>query len=134
MAPQHDAYRKPGRGMWDAFCAHAGVAPNLQSSFFVGDAAGRPSDHGDADKGFATGVGLAFSVPEQVWGVADWAPLREARLAAASVASAAAAAQLPAPAAPALDAPPAVPVAAAATATVIELLDSDSDDAGYDTP
>ena len=33
-------------------------------SFYVGDAAGRPADHSDADVGFAANASLVFYTPE----------------------------------------------------------------------
>jgi bifunctional polynucleotide phosphatase/kinase len=58
----YDSYRKPATGMWDFLIstANGGIAPNFGQCFFVGDAAGRPKDHGDTDKGFAKAVGLTF--------------------------------------------------------------------------
>ena len=37
---------------------------DVEQSFYVGDAAGRPADHSDADVGFATNAGLTFYTPE----------------------------------------------------------------------
>jgi len=61
-ATDKDDFRKPGTGMWDFFCKYfnEGVVPDKANCFFVGDAAGRPRDHGDTDKGFAKNVGLKF--------------------------------------------------------------------------
>lgn len=70
MAPQDDQYRKGGgTAMWRLFVRDhcAGVAPDLGRSFFVGDAAGRPADHGAGDKEFAAAVGLPFYLPETVF-------------------------------------------------------------------
>ena len=36
------------------------VRPDLASSFYVGDAAGRPGDHSDTDREFARAVGVRF--------------------------------------------------------------------------
>ena len=33
---------------------------DVDARFFVGDAAGRPNDHGDSDREFARAVGVAF--------------------------------------------------------------------------
>jgi len=43
---KENSYRKPGTGMWDLFVKEMndGVEPDLSSSFFVGDASGRPGD------------------------------------------------------------------------------------------
>lgn len=44
-----DEYRKPATGMWKKFVndLNEGVEPNLEDSFFVGDAAGREGDIND---------------------------------------------------------------------------------------
>eukprot|EP00997_Jenningsia_sp_PLL12_P007557 NODE_4212_length_686_cov_20.227630_g3580_i0.p2 GENE.NODE_4212_length_686_cov_20.227630_g3580_i0~~NODE_4212_length_686_cov_20.227630_g3580_i0.p2 ORF type:complete len:70 (+),score=13.19 NODE_4212_length_686_cov_20.227630_g3580_i0:327-536(+) len=39
---------------------NGGVAIDMSSSFYVGDAAGRPKDHSDSDKAFAAAVGVKF--------------------------------------------------------------------------
>uniref|UniRef100_A0A7I4FRT4 PARP-type domain-containing protein n=1 Tax=Physcomitrium patens TaxID=3218 RepID=A0A7I4FRT4_PHYPA len=64
-----DACRKPSPGMWHLLERHlnGGVPINKESSFYVGDAAGRKSDHSAADLGFAQAVGLKFYVPEEVF-------------------------------------------------------------------
>jgi bifunctional polynucleotide phosphatase/kinase len=68
-----DIYRKPSTEIW------AEIVRDLQAedldidisrSFFVGDAAGRPTDHSDADIEFARGVGLLHILPEDFF-VAD---------------------------------------------------------------
>ncbi|VDC03275.1 unnamed protein product [Peniophora sp. CBMAI 1063] len=66
-ATSDDKFRKPGIGMWDALVSMLevdAVAVDKTQSFFVGDAAGRLSDHSDGDKGFAEAVGLSFHTPE----------------------------------------------------------------------
>eukprot|EP00850_Spirogloea_muscicola_P019581 SM000194S04817 [mRNA] locus=s194:12758:15809:- [translate_table: standard] len=64
-----DPSRKPGSGMWHIFQGHlnGGVQIDLESSFYVGDAAGRASDHSAADRGFAEAVGLRFYQPEEIF-------------------------------------------------------------------
>lgn len=52
-ATESDEYRKPRLGMWREFLDDydldvSGV--DLNSSFFVGDAAGRPGDHSQVDR------------------------------------------------------------------------------------
>ncbi len=37
---------------------------DLNESFYVGDAAGRPNDHSDADRGLARAIGIRFFTPE----------------------------------------------------------------------
>jgi bifunctional polynucleotide phosphatase/kinase len=51
-----------------------GVQPDVAESFFVGDAAGRDWDIGDAaesDKKFAEDIGLKFMLPEDLFGVKE---------------------------------------------------------------
>ncbi len=130
-APQKDAYRKPGAGMWRALCreqaAAGGAAPDLAASFYVGDAAGRPHDFSDSDRAFAAAVGLRFFEPEQAFAGpaaddAPWAPLAEARAAAAAAAAVAELDGEPDAAAAAAAVPPAAPLAAGdSVADAIEL-------------
>lgn len=66
-------FRKPRTGMWDFFVdnLNAGVAPDLEQSFYVGDAAGRADDinnGSDSDKQFAASVGIKFHLPEEFFG------------------------------------------------------------------
>ncbi|KAJ3103077.1 hypothetical protein HK100_004265 [Physocladia obscura] len=76
-ATENDQFRKPQTGMWDYFVEHFcnGVQPDMKTSFFVGDAAGRPErrdngdkllkkDHSAADYKFALNIGLRFHIPE----------------------------------------------------------------------
>ncbi|CEJ54495.1 hypothetical protein PMG11_00803 [Penicillium brasilianum] len=61
-------YRKPRLGMWREFQDDydldvSGI--DLKNSFFVGDAAGRPGDHSNVDRGFGTNAGMAFKTPEE---------------------------------------------------------------------
>lgn len=53
-ATQHDEYRKPRTGMWKEFLDDYDLdiddRLDLQESFFVGDAAGRPGDHSCVDR------------------------------------------------------------------------------------
>ena len=60
-----ETYRKPGTGMWDALGRALGKPLNEASSFFVGDAAGRPDDFSDCDRRFAENVGILFMTPEE---------------------------------------------------------------------
>ena len=61
-ATAKDAYRKPGVGAWTFFTGgcNGDVGVDASTSFFVGDAAGRPGDHSDSDAVFARNAGLAF--------------------------------------------------------------------------
>lgn len=66
---KHLHMRKPQSGMWEALEAHIEALDedaeiDLQNSFFVGDAAGRPNDFLDSDKAFATNVRVKFFTPE----------------------------------------------------------------------
>ncbi|QHN89029.1 Polynucleotide 3'-phosphatase ZDP [Arachis hypogaea] len=62
-----DPFRKPNPGMWRLMEKHfnSGIAIDVDGSFYVGDAAGRESDHSDADIKFAEANGLKFYVPEE---------------------------------------------------------------------
>jgi histidinol phosphatase-like enzyme len=67
-------------GMWELFVKDhcLGTQPDIKASFFVGDAAGRPSDHGEGDLEFAQAVGLPFYLPEAAFSSSSsttWPPL-----------------------------------------------------------
>ncbi|KAG5020243.1 hypothetical protein AAZX31_06G214100 [Glycine max] len=64
---EDDPFRKPKPGMWHLMEQHfnSGIAIDMDQSFYVGDAAGRESDHSDADIKFAEAIGLKFYVPEE---------------------------------------------------------------------
>ncbi|KKA29691.1 hypothetical protein TD95_001356 [Thielaviopsis punctulata] len=73
-ATSKDVFRKPRTGMWSALLtSHALDASevDLSSSFFVGDAAGRPArgtrakDFSCSDRNMAANLGLAFYTPEE---------------------------------------------------------------------
>lgn len=72
-ATERDRFRKPRTGMWDQLLRDWGCRENsphdakvdLAGSLFVGDAAGRRSDHSSADRDFADNIGLRFMTPEQ---------------------------------------------------------------------
>nr|KYP42774.1 hypothetical protein KK1_035804 [Cajanus cajan] len=66
-AQEDDLFRKPKPGMWYLMEQHfnSGIAIDIDQSFYVGDAAGRESDHSDADIKFAEAIGLKFYVPEE---------------------------------------------------------------------
>lgn len=59
MATAKDNFRKPETGMWTYI---ESVYPGIdrKSSFYVGDAAGRPGDHSDSDLKFAQALGIQF--------------------------------------------------------------------------
>jgi len=58
----YDLYRKPATGMWKFMIesCNDGVKPDMKTSFFCGDAAGRKNDHGSSDKDFAAAVPLTY--------------------------------------------------------------------------
>ncbi|GJN87618.1 hypothetical protein Rhopal_000573-T1 [Rhodotorula paludigena] len=59
-------FRKPAPGMWDAFVHQCnGGVVDYDTSFYVGDAAGRPADWNDTDRKFAINCGLTFFTPEE---------------------------------------------------------------------
>ncbi|KAL2476433.1 Polynucleotide 3'-phosphatase ZDP [Abeliophyllum distichum] len=62
-----DPFRKPKPGMWRIMEKqfNSGLPVDMDRSFYVGDAAGRPDDHSDADIKFAQAIGLKFYVPEE---------------------------------------------------------------------
>eukprot|EP00051_Salpingoeca_urceolata_P025530 m.459687 g.459687 ORF g.459687 m.459687 type:complete len:454 (+) comp20342_c6_seq8:60-1421(+) len=72
---EDDEFRKPGCGVWRHFVQHlnGGVSPDLEKSFYCGDAAGRPAgwkggakkDFSDTDRKFALNVGMPFYTPEE---------------------------------------------------------------------
>ncbi|KAM7280390.1 hypothetical protein ACFE04_007524 [Oxalis oulophora] len=66
-AKPEDPFRKPKPGMWHILEKHfnSGIPIDMDQSFYVGDAAGRPDDHSDADIKFAEANGLKFYVPEE---------------------------------------------------------------------
>ncbi|KAF7597450.1 hypothetical protein BBP40_003697 [Aspergillus hancockii] len=75
-----DSYRKPRIGMWSEFLDDydfdvSGV--DLSNSVFVGDAAGRPNDHSQVDRGFASNAGVPFKTPEEFFLNAAPEPLVE---------------------------------------------------------
>lgn len=74
LAIDDDVFRKPRIGIWKFFVqeCNQGISPDLSSSFYVGDAAGRASirgqrkrDFSDTDYKFSLNVGLPFFTPEQ---------------------------------------------------------------------
>ncbi|PIN15958.1 3'(2'),5'-bisphosphate nucleotidase [Handroanthus impetiginosus] len=62
-----DPFRKAKPGMWKIMEKefNSGLPVDMDQSFYVGDAAGRPDDHSDADIKFAQAIGLKFYVPEE---------------------------------------------------------------------
>ncbi|CZT20336.1 related to bifunctional polynucleotide phosphatase/kinase [Ramularia collo-cygni] len=72
-ATEKDLNRKPRTGMWDQVLKDYGLEVLRDSSFFVGDAAGRTGDksanvrkdHSCSDRDFAANVGIAFHTPEE---------------------------------------------------------------------
>lgn len=72
-ATEDDEFRKPRTGMWDYLCSHLsqGQSIDVQSSIYVGDAAGRPAkaqrkkDFNDNDLKYALNIGCEFKTPEQ---------------------------------------------------------------------
>ena len=64
VALQDDYYRKPLTGMWDLLENIVENKINKDTSFYVGDAAGRKNDHSNSDLYFAHNIGIKFCVPE----------------------------------------------------------------------
>ena len=71
-ATTSDENRKPATGIWTFFTKkqNGGVKVDLKSSFYCGDAAGRPKtktkpkDFSDSDRKFAINCGMEFLTPE----------------------------------------------------------------------
>ena len=64
MSIADDVYRKPNPGMYQTLLQ---MIPPVTSSFYCGDAAGRPQDFSDSDIMFATNTGMKFYTPEQLF-------------------------------------------------------------------
>jgi bifunctional polynucleotide phosphatase/kinase len=64
LSTGNDKYRKPNIGMWQAMLK---MLSPIESSFFVGNAAGRPQDRSSADINFAGNTGIPFYTPEQIF-------------------------------------------------------------------
>ncbi len=64
-------YRKPCIGMWEQMMPDItkdlGKVVDINSSFYVGDAAGREKDFSDSDYKFALNIGLKFMIPEEIF-------------------------------------------------------------------
>ena len=60
------AYRKPNIGMWQVFVQYFPDWDKV-SSFYVGDAAGRPTDFSANDRDFAANVRIPFYTPEEIF-------------------------------------------------------------------
>lgn len=75
LSSAYDSFRKPNVDAWKEMIEkmNENTQANLQNSFFVGDAAGRPKDwainkkkdHSVADRKFASNLGLKFLTPEE---------------------------------------------------------------------
>lgn len=75
IATGDSSFRKPLPGMWQALCdqKNGDVSVDMNLSYFVGDAAGRPEnksikkkkDHSSADRLMAMNLGLEFFTPEE---------------------------------------------------------------------
>ncbi|RLV95893.1 hypothetical protein JA1_000538 [Spathaspora sp. JA1] len=65
---EHNHTRKPEIGMWEALVEFLHpLEIDMESSFFVGDAAGRPKDFSDSDREFAKRIGIEFKTPEDIF-------------------------------------------------------------------
>ncbi|KAA8495256.1 Bifunctional polynucleotide phosphatase/kinase [Porphyridium purpureum] len=96
-ATQKDSFRKgEGTGMWTYLeslmarrTAELGLVSisfkaDVRSSSFVGDAAGRPRDHSDADASFAKACGLSFHTETDYFQLTDKNVAHDTRAAASS--------------------------------------------------
>lgn len=70
---KNDNYRKGNIGMWEYFLANHNHECEIDKSkcFYVGDAAGRPTDFSNCDKLFAQGIGVDFILPEVFFSLND---------------------------------------------------------------
>ncbi|RVD89225.1 uncharacterized protein DFL_000242 [Arthrobotrys flagrans] len=69
-ATETDIYRKPRTGMFERYLSDLGADASLvdmDSSVFVGDAAGRKGDFSAGDRKFAGNLGLKFLTPEELF-------------------------------------------------------------------
>jgi bifunctional polynucleotide phosphatase/kinase len=76
-ATENDRFRKPRTGMWEQVLMNYGLTEpgdvDLESSIFVGDAAGRAGDkvkgvkkdHSSSDRDLAANIGIGFQTPEE---------------------------------------------------------------------
>ncbi len=72
---QKDSFRKPMTDIWDFFMANQGFKKHSKSSFFCGNAAGRPKnflpghkkDFSSSDRYFAENLKIKFYTPEEVF-------------------------------------------------------------------
>lgn len=66
LATENNHMRKPRIGSWEYLEQLAGESAH-QSSFYCGDAAGRPKDFAATDFQFALNIGIDFKTPEQLF-------------------------------------------------------------------
>lgn len=60
--------RKPDKAMWNLFTNNSTDNKSYKDAIYVGDAAGRETDHSDSDKKFAENIGISFQTPEEFFG------------------------------------------------------------------
>ncbi|OQS02087.1 bifunctional polynucleotide phosphatase/kinase [Thraustotheca clavata] len=72
LLPENDVNRKPRTGAWEFMVSHFKMNVDMTSSFYCGDAAGRPKAPGKPKKDFSAGdykfalnLGIIFKTPEQ---------------------------------------------------------------------
>lgn len=73
LATKRDIYRKPLPGMWDCLLKLVNEEVSMDTTFYVGDAAGRQKnwapnknkDHSIADRLFTINIGVKFYTPEE---------------------------------------------------------------------
>jgi bifunctional polynucleotide phosphatase/kinase len=63
----NDNWRKPRTRAWEHYVETvlSGCTVDFDGSYLVGDAAGRPQDHTDADRHFSMNVGIRFYTPKE---------------------------------------------------------------------
>lgn len=69
VATEKDCYRKPMTDMWDFILDINQLTTETvdHTSFYCGDAAGRPKDFHITDRYFAHNIGLSFYTPEEIF-------------------------------------------------------------------
>ena len=68
VLPGKNEYRKPLPTVWNNLLVsvyNAGVSPDMTTSLYCGDAAGRKKDHSKVDRLFAMNIGVPFLTPEE---------------------------------------------------------------------
>ena len=68
FATDYNLYRKPNAKVIDYLECFLSTKIDLENSFYIGDAAGRPGDHSCCDRKFADNIGVSFHTIEKFLG------------------------------------------------------------------